>query len=205
MSDRTDELLVRVRADALRDVLPPGVDQVRRTVHRRRGVAAAVGAAAAVALVGSGIAIFGAGGPASDAAPSADHSTGVDPMPDARLAAVSAALGDPNVTPWVMATASVLTADYENDVNDMPADDYRLFVYCIGRGEADVVVKAGFYGDKVLATGSVSCGEQPEPAKLAVRQPVDGYLRVFLKGDAQASGSSVFSFKFVRTAELTGQ
>lgn len=208
MSDRTDNVLARARADAMRDVLPPGADQVRRTVRRRRAITAACGAAAAIGVIVSGIAVFGTNGPVlpAPAGPPAEPSASVHPMPaptvSARMNAVSAALGDPEKLPWVMATAAVMTSDYENDVNDMPADDYRLFLYCLGRGKAEVVVKAGQYGNKVLATGTVTCTEPPAPAKLAVRQPVDGYLRVFLKGDADASVDSVFSFKFVRNAEL---
>jgi hypothetical protein len=211
MSDRSDTVLARARADAMRDVLPPGADQVRRTVRRRRGVTAACGAAAAVLVMVSGIAVFGTNGPVlpAPAGPPSEPSARVYPMPDptvsARLNAVSAALGDPDKLPWVMATAAVVTPDYENDINDMPADEYRLFLYCLGRGKADVVVKAGQYGNKVLATGTVTCTEQPAPATLAVRQPVDGYLRVFLRGDAEASVDSVFSFKFVHNAELMDQ
>jgi hypothetical protein len=209
MSDRTDTVLARARADAMRDVLPPGADQVRRTVRRRRAITAACGAAAAVGVIVSGIAVFGTNGPVLPAPAGSPSSARPDPMPgptvSARLNAVSAALGDPDKLPWVMATAAVVTPDYENDVNDMPADDYRLFLYCLGRGKADVVVKAGQYGNKVLATGTVACPERPTPATLAVRQPVDGYLRVFLRGDAEASVDSVFSFKFVRKAELMDQ
>jgi hypothetical protein len=101
-----------------------------------------------------------------------------------------------------MATSGGVTANYENDVNDMPADDYVLFVYCTGPGTVDVVVKAGQMGDTKLAAGTVTCSADPVPGQLSVQQPVDGYLRVFMSGDKQAVGRATFSFKFVRTADI---
>jgi hypothetical protein len=213
MSDRVQEMLARARTDALRDVRPPGADEVRRTVRRRRGVTAAIGVAAGVTVIGSAIAVAGQSTPADDApaGPSASASpTGVPelaPTPDptllARMSAADDALGDPEQLPWVMATSGAVTSDYENHVNDIPADDYRLFVYCAGDGTADVVVKAGDHGNDELAAGRVHCAARPSPATLSVRQPADGYLRVFLRGDATAAAGSAFAFKLVRTAELT--
>jgi hypothetical protein len=209
MTDRTEKLLEQARVDALRDVMPPGVDQVRRTVRRRRGIAAAAGVAVGVAAITSGIALTSGYLPdmTTPVGPSpAAPTSGTLPRPEAtrvaRIAAAAAALGDPNVTPWIMATAGVVGPDYENHVNDLPADHYQLFVYCAGEGTIDVVVKAGNYGDEKLAAGSVTCSEEPGVARLAVKQPVDGYLRVFLTGDARASTQSGFAFKFVRSAEL---
>ena len=43
MSDKTERMLEQARADAMRDVVPPGVDNVRRTVRRRRTVTTVAG------------------------------------------------------------------------------------------------------------------------------------------------------------------
>jgi hypothetical protein len=213
MTDRTERLLEQARIDALRDVVPPGVDQVRRTVRRRRGAGAGAGVAVAVAAIASGIVLTG--GRLPDVAPLAGPSSApasgprtegvphLNPTASERMAAASAALGDPDATPWVMATTGVVRPDYENHVNDIPAGDYQLFVYCVGEGTVDVVVKAGDHGDEKLAAGSVACSAKPAPGRLAVTQPFDGYLRVFLSGDARASAGSAFSFKFVRDAQRT--
>jgi hypothetical protein len=208
MSDHLDKLLADLRTEALAEILPPGVEHARRTVRRRRGIAASAGAVLAVTVILSGMALAGGRAPHDPAplAPSAGPST-VAPPPqpgpeESRIAAADEALGDPARQPWVMATTGVVSADYENHVNDMPADDYVLFVYCTGPGTVDVVVKAGQYGDKKLAAGTVTCADKPVPGKLAVTQPVHGYLRVFLYGDERAAGRSAFSFKFVRTAEI---
>ena len=156
----------------------------------------------------SGIALAGGRSPHDPAplAPSGGPSTMAPPRPDpqqsARMDAAEKALGDPEKQPWVMATTGVVTADYAGHINDMPADDYLLFVHCAGPGTVDVVVKAGNYGDKKLAAGTVACSEQPVPGRLALTQPVHGYLRIFLYGDEQAAGRAQFSFKFVRTAEI---
>jgi hypothetical protein len=105
MSDRTDIVLARARVDAMRDVLPPGADQVRRTVRRRRRITAACAAAAAVVVIVSGIAVFGTNGPVlpAPAGLPSEPSARVYPMPgptvSARLNAVSAALGDPGKLP----------------------------------------------------------------------------------------------------------
>jgi hypothetical protein len=214
MTDRVEATLARVRTDALQDVRPPGVDEVRRTV-RRRGVTAALCAAAGVTVITAAIAVAGQQPPISTApaGPSPNASStrapGLAPTPNptlvARMTAADHALGDPEKLPWVMATSGVVTPAYENHVNDVPADDYQLFVYCVGDGTADVVVKAGNHGNDKLAAGRVQCAAEPSPATLSVRQPVDGYLRVFLSGDDRASAGSAFAFKFVRTAELTGR
>ena len=209
MSDHLDEILADLRTGALAEILPPGAEQARRTVRRRRGIAASAGAVLAVTLILSGIALAGGRAPRDPAplAPSTEPSTVVPPpQPDpeqaSRMDAVEEALGDPDRQPWVMATTGVVTADYENHVNDMPADDYLLFVSCAGAGTVDVVVMAGDHGDRKLAAGTVTCAEKPVPGRLAVTQPVHGYLRVFLSGDEQAAGRAGFSFKFVRRAEI---
>ena len=212
MTDRVEQILTRVRTEALQDVRPPGVNEVRRTVRRRRAVTAGLAVAAAVTVISSGIALAGLRPPistapaapttsASDSAP--ELTPAPNPTVEARITAANRALGDPEKVPWVDATSGVVAPDYENHVNDMPADDYQLFVYCVGDGTVDVVVKAGRYGNDKLAAGAARCGAEPSPATLHVRQPVDGYLRVFLSGDDTASAGSAFAFKFVRTAELT--
>lgn len=206
MTDRIQQLLEEARTDAMRDVRPPGTDEVRRTVRRRRGSAAVTGAAAAVAAMAAGFALA-APPPAGDSSvagePSATASDfPVMPAPDAavqqRMEAAWTALGDREATPWVMATNGGVTADYENHVNDIPAGTYDLLVNCVGAGTVDAVVKAGDAGDVKLAAGTVTCADQPTAARLTVNQPVDGYLRVFLSGDRQAADSAAFSFKFVR-------
>lgn len=194
MTNRTEELLRQARIEALREVRPPGVDAVRRTVHRRRGIAACVGAVVAAAAVACGIAV--AGDWRTDPVLPA---TSVTPAPSAsNLDEASAALGPADTTPWVMATAGAVQRSYENQVNDIPAGDYEMFVYCAGEGTVDVVVKADRAGDTKLAAGSVRCSGKPALLRLPVRQPFDGYLRVFLSGDARAAGQAAFSFKFVR-------
>jgi hypothetical protein len=208
MNDQLDKRFADLRAEALREVLPPGPDAARRTVRRRQGVATSIGAVVAVGAVVSAMAVAGAHLPqgtppaASSASPevSVSFPTQPDPVQVARMEAAAKALGTPDY-PRVMATAAVIPADgYENHVNDIPAGDYRLSVYCVGKGTLDVVVKAGQYGDKKLAGGKVTCAETPVPGKLSVRQPYDGYLRVFMKGDHQAAGRAGIAFKFDRTA-----
>ena len=205
MTDRIAQILDQARADALRDVRPPGSDEIRRTVRRRRGLLAGTGTAVAVAAVAVGGALAvppgpGTSPPSAGSSPSAGFPMMPEPDPAVlrRSELARAALGDPDVTPWVMATTGVVSADYANHVNDIPAGDYDLFVYCVGEGTVDTVVKAGNYGDEKLAAGSVTCAESPAPARLTVRQPVDGYLRVFLNGDSRASAGSAMAFKFVR-------
>ncbi|UQU62426.1 hypothetical protein COUCH_25750 [Couchioplanes caeruleus] len=206
MSEHVDKLLTGLRTEALAEVKAPGAEQARRTVRRRRGIAASAGTVLAVTVILSGIALAGDRRPQDPAplAPTTEPSQLPEPDPQqlSRLDAANRALGDPDQQPWIMATAGVVTADYENHVNDVPADDYRLFVYCAGPGTVDVVVKAGDHGDDKLAAGTVACSDDPVPGQLALTQPVDGYLRVFLYGDAQAAGRAGFSFKFVRTAEI---
>ncbi|MDI6100350.1 hypothetical protein QLQ12_17220 [Actinoplanes sp. NEAU-A12] len=206
MTDPIVRLLEQARADALRDVRPPGPDEVRRTVRRRRGIVAGIGTAVAVAGIAAAGALAVPPSPGA-VAPGADSSAmpsqfPVMPEPDPatlqRMAVASAALGDWNTTPWVMATDGVVSADYQNFVNDIPAGTYDLHLYCVGEGKADVVVKADRAGDDKLAAGSVTCAADPKPARLTVRQPVHGYLRMYLSGDEKASGTSAFSFKFVR-------
>jgi hypothetical protein len=219
VSDRTERLLELARADALRDVVPPGVEQVRRTVRRRRRavvLTAAVGVAAAAAagtlVMGQGGGSMPAGGndgePGAQAGAAAsgagtDPSLPVIPQPDptqlARMEVASRALGDPDRTPWAMATADVVSSDYENHVNDIPEGDYRLSIFCVGEGSVHVVVKAENAGDKVLATGNAPCAETPTATTLKVRQPISGYLRFYLTGDARANAGAAFSFKFVNT------
>ena len=204
MSDHLDKLLADLRTEALAEVLPPGTEQARRTVRRRRAVAASTGAVLAVTVILSGVALAGGQRPHDPAplAPSAGPPTALPSPPASLMDTVQGALGDPDKQPWVMATSGAVTADYENHVNDMPADDYVLFVHCAGPGTVDVVVKAGTHGDKKLAAGTVACAATPVAGRLAVTQPVHGYLRVFLYGDEQAAGRAQFSFKFVRAADI---
>lgn len=210
MNDQFDKLFANLRTQTLHEIRPPGTDAARRTVRRRQGIVTSIGAVVAVGAVVSAMAVAGGhlpnGGAAAAPSASPDFSE-FPPQPDpaqaARMAAAERAMGDPEKLPWVMATTGVMTDDgYENHVNDMPADDYQLFVYCVGKGTVDVVVKAGNYGDTKLAAGTVACAETPVPGQLTVRQPVDGYLRIFMRGDRRAAGKAGFAFKFVRTAEL---
>jgi len=215
VSDRTERLLELARVDALRDVVPPGVEEVRRTVRRRRRGAVVATAVGVVAATAAGTLVMGqrggsmpAGGndrePAAQASgESPDPTLPVIPQPDptqlARMEVASTALGDPNRTPWAMATADVVRSDYENHVNDIPEGDYRLSIFCVGEGSVHVVVKAQNAGDKVLATGNAPCAETPTATTLNVRQPISGYLRFYLTGDARANAGAAFSFKFVNT------
>jgi len=207
MSEHLDKILADLRTEALAEVLPPGAGQARRTVRRRRGMAASAGAVLTVVVILSGIALAGERPPHGPAplAPSGSAPVPMPPQPDpvqsARMDAARQALGDPEKQPWVMATTGVVTSDYANHINDMPADDYVLSVYCAGPGSVEVVVKAGNYGDQRLASGTVACSERPVPGRLAVTQPVHGYLRVFLTGDEEAAGRAQFSFKFARAGE----
>jgi hypothetical protein len=53
----------------------------------------------------------------------------------------------------------------ESGVEQMAAYQNRwLLLYCLGRGKADVVMKAGQYGNKVLATETVTCTVPPTPS-----------------------------------------
>jgi hypothetical protein len=206
MSDRTERMLEQARADAMRDVVPPGVDRIRRTVGRRRTVATVAGAVLLTALTISLTVLIGrAGPPASSSSQGAyvepSSSPSLIPQPDPampdRMEVAAAALGNPDTTPWTMATAGMVSGDYENHVNDIPEGDYHLYVFCIGEGSVQVVVKAQNAGDFVLATGSVPCAETPVPAELSVHQPISGYLRVYLSGDGKANAGAAFAFKFV--------
>jgi hypothetical protein len=208
MIDETERLLRMAKQDALRDVVPPGADRVRQVVRRRRGIVAGTGAA--VAAITTAVAVAGGG---SSAAPNmdgpADSSSAptdglpVIPEPDAstiaRMDAAATAMG---TSPWVMATNGVVSADYQNDVNDIPAEDYRMFVYCVGEGTVRVTVKADDYARTKLAEGSATCSDGSKPAELKLTQPHDGYLHVFLSGDAKANAGAAFAFKFVRLDQL---
>jgi len=207
MTENLEKLFADLRTEALQEILPPGADEARRTVRRRQGAAASAGAVVAVTAIAGAIAFSGGSAPVAPQPSSSELvpprlSPGPDTVQSLRMAVATKALGDPEKLPHVMATSGVVTSDYENHVNDMPADDYKLFVYCAGQGTVDVVVKAGNYGDTKLAAGTVTCAETPVPGQLSVRQPVDGYLRVFLHGDKEAAGKAAFSFKFVRAAEF---
>jgi hypothetical protein len=209
MNDQLEKLFGDLRAEAMQEIQPPSAVEAMRTVRRRRGIFASAGAVVAVAAVATGIAVSNGQQPhgSSVAAPSAsvgpdDFPPQPDPRQSSRLDAADKALGDPKKLPWVMATGGVVSDDYENAAIDLPADDYRLFVYCAGPGTVDVVVKEGWYSDTKLAAGRVTCSETPQPGQLSVKHPVDGRMRLFLKGDAQANGTSAFSFKFVREAEF---
>jgi hypothetical protein len=205
MTDRLEQLFADLRSESLNRLVPPGPDQARRTARRRRAAAASAGAAVAVTAVVSGALLLGGHPPAPAPAappPSSAELFPPQPQPDAvvesRMAVAGDALGDPNQHPYIMSTDGVVTADYEDDVNDIPAGSYHLFVYCAGTGKIDLLVKAEMYGNRKLAAGTVTCSERPVPGKFAVKQPYDGYLRVFLHGDEQAAGHAAFSFKFVR-------
>ena len=203
-----ERLLEQARADAMRDIVPPGAGRARRTVHRRR----AIGAGVAVASVATGAVLVGhAVSPVATTGRPADRPSagpsGVDVMPppdpnqDARMTRAGQALGDPNKAPWVMATAGIVSPGYEDDVNDIPGGKYRLYVYCVGAGKVGIVVKEGQYGDQRLAAGEATCDEQGRtPAILRIDHPYDGYVRVFLNGDASATDRAAFSFKFVRAS-----
>jgi len=207
MTDNLGKLFADLRTEELQKVLPPGADDVRRTVRRRQGVAASAGAVVAVTVIAGAIAVSGgSGGSAPAATPSPSRSEFAPPQPGpeqaSRMVLAGKALGDPEKLPYVMATADVVTAGYENAAIDLPADDYRLFVYCVGPGTADVVLKAGDFGDNKVAAGRVTCGEPPVPAQFRFTQTVDGGMRLFLSGDKEAAGQAAFSFKFVRAAEF---
>ncbi|WP_433383747.1 hypothetical protein ACQPZX_22210 [Actinoplanes sp. CA-142083] len=211
MSDKVERMLDRARADAMRDVVPPGVDNVRRAVRRTRTVINVGGAALLTAATIGLTVLVGQAGPS---APSGSQAAGgrtsaepsfpvripePDPTEQNRMDAASAALGDPNVTPWTMATAGMVAADYENHVNDIPEGDYHMYVFCVGEGTVQVTVKAQDFGNQVLATGSVPCGEDFVAGELKVHQPITGYLRVYLSGDSRANAGAAFAFKFVNT------
>ena len=208
MTDQLEKLFAELRAESLAQIVPPGAERARRTVRRRRAIAASGGTAVAVIAVLSAVALLGPRPPDNSASASstgpatASSSPRPHPSPPTGGAPITTRPADPASLPHVMATAGEVTADYENDVNDIPADDYILFVSCTGRGTVDVEVKAGNSGDTVLAAGTVNCADDPVPGQLPVTQPVSGYLRVFLSGDKLAAGHAGFSFSFVRTAEI---
>ncbi|WP_212996487.1 hypothetical protein [Winogradskya consettensis] len=211
MTDRTELLLAEARTQAMREVFPPGADQVRRTVRRRQGIAAGLGVVLAIAAITSGIALVNDRHPATNAPPAAPSSgpsenldvfPTPDPTAEARISAADDALGDPDKQPWVVATSGVVTADYENAAMDLAADDYQFYLYCVGEGTVDIVLKDGQYGDKKMAAGTATCSDNPEPAILPFTQPAANRSRVFLSGDARAAEKASFSFKIVRTSEI---
>ncbi|GIM88216.1 hypothetical protein [Paractinoplanes toevensis] len=217
MTDKLETLFQDLRTRTLNEIVPPGASKVRATVRRRRGVAVSAGAGVTVAviLVGAGVGLYpGDGGSYVAGDPGATPSGSDWPpvMPDPtgpeydRAQTAGELLADRDKTPTsINATQGVVIADYENHMNDMPADTYAFRFYCVGSGTVVVVVKQGDSGDTVLGQGAATCADNgPVPLQLTIRQPVYGYLRIFAAGDAQSNDRAGFAFEFLSTTGKTG-
>jgi hypothetical protein len=221
MTDQLKTLFEDLRAHTLTEIVAPGAPKVRATVRRRRGTAVAAGAGFAVATVaiGVGVGLYpgDGGGDHSAAAPDEGPSpvpSGGGPVvmpdptgPEYDLAeAAGNLLADRSRTPTsINATNGVVSATYENHMNDMPADTYAFRFFCVGTGKVDVVVKQGDEGDTVLGQGSATCAAtSPSPLELTINQPTYGYLRIYAAGDAAANERAGFAFEFLsKTGKTT--
>jgi hypothetical protein len=214
MTDELETLFKDLRTRTLGEIVPPGAPKARATVRRRRGVAVSAGAGVTVAaiLVGAGIGLYpgdGEGYVAGDTAPS---SSGPPVMPNPtgpeydRAQTAGELLADRSRTPTsINATEGVVTSDYENHLNDMPADTYAFRFFCVGPGTVSVVVKQGDSGNTVLGQGTATCAVgDPAPLQLTIRQPAYGYLRIFAAGDPQSNDRAGFAFEFLSTTGKTG-
>jgi len=205
MTDQIEQLFKDLRSETLPTIIPPGPGAARLAVRRKREIRAAAGSVLAVAVVAVGVGAVrnrdaDEGAPAAQASGPPITQPAPDPALIARMAAAGNALGDPNKHPWVMATQTVIDgADYENDINDIGADKYYLFIFCAGPGRLSVQVKADEYGNKLLASGTVPCQEKPTGTRLTVTQPHTGYLRLFAHAEDGAASAAAIAFKFVRT------
>ncbi|GAA0552792.1 hypothetical protein GCM10010172_39070 [Paractinoplanes ferrugineus] len=216
MTDELGKRFADLRRDTLGEIVAPGAPKVRSTVRRRRGAAVSAGAGFVVAamLLGAGLGTRpDAGGDYSAGSPAEASSSGGPPvMPEptgSELDPVRAAgglLADRSKTPTsINATNGVVYPDYENHLNDMPADTYRFRFFCVGAGTVGVVVKQGNSGDTVLGAGNATCAAgHPAPLELEIHQPSYGYLRVFASGDARSNGRAGFAFEFLSETGRTG-
>src|SRR4051794_23415154 len=139
----------------------------------RRGFAAGLGVAVAVAAISAATGFISRGSqPPAGNVPDDPASSYVEVIPGpgptgtSRVGVATAALRDPHPTPRAEATAGIVSPDYEDDVNDMSAGDYQFYVYCVGEGTLGIVIKAGWNGDRKLATGRANCDPTGRPAKL---------------------------------------
>ncbi|WP_306207552.1 hypothetical protein [Actinoplanes sp. RD1] len=203
MTDRLDEVLGRARLSALAEVRPPGAGQVRRTVRRRRGIAASVSVAAAVLLLAGGIALAQESreplpsGPSPS--PSAPPEPTIDPTTQARYERASEALGDRDLEPNSDSTAGVVSGSFGSGAARLAPGEYRLYVYCFGEGSLDIRVT---HAGKKLAAGTVPCAEEGGSLQLSVHQESDQGPDLELSGDERADGKAAFSYKFVNERDI---
>jgi hypothetical protein len=204
MTDQIEQLFKDLRAETLPTIIAPGPGAARSAVRRKREIRAAAGSVLAVAVVAAGVgAVRNRDGGEGSPVAQASGPPVMEPTPDsalvARMQAAGNALGDPDKQPWVMATQTVIDGtDYENDVNDIGQGRYDLLIFCAGPGRLSVQVKADQYGDKILATGTVPCQEEPSGTLFNVTQAHTGYLRLFAHAEDGAAGAAAIAFKFVR-------
>ncbi|WP_305784539.1 hypothetical protein [Symbioplanes lichenis] len=205
MTDRLDEVLGRARASALAEVRPPGADQVRRTVRRRRGVAAVAGVTAAVVLLAGGIALARGPQEPPPATPAPSDSEffppepTIDPTTQARYDRASDALGDRRLEPNSDSTAGVVSGSFGSGTARLAPGEYRLYVFCFGEGSLDIRVT---HAGKKLAAGTVPCAEEGGSLQLAVHQESDQGPDLELSGDERADGKAAFSYKFVNERDI---
>jgi hypothetical protein len=165
VAEQFDDLFARLRADTMRQIQPPGVDRVRRTVRRRRTATAAFAGVMLVVLGGT-VALLGF--PSRFTTPAAGDrltQTELDRLTGVADRAVTA--GNPGPTVFsrrgpVIGVIKAIEQPYVGEIN--------LQVACAGSGAVTLLVR-GIPGSESGATAPVEvarlttrCSADPLPA-----------------------------------------
>ncbi|GAA4921921.1 hypothetical protein [Actinoplanes utahensis] len=194
MSDQLEEIFVRARPDAIREVRPPGAEAARSTVRRRRRRRAVVLATAAVFAVLGGVVTW--------IAPSSPPPTPPAATPVDLPGAAKAALGPVTAPAAVAVAQQAAVKSTWKATSASHLGELTLRAACAGTGTMTLIVD-GIPGGESLEKEPVEvtrlklpCTDRPEPAteRYVLGQ---GFTTVEyrIEDAADAEGRAVFAFR----------
>jgi hypothetical protein len=190
-----EELLGDLRAEAVREIRPPGAAAARRTVRRRRFTAAIATAGAVVLSVSGVFALVDRpeAGP-GPTLPAASPSVAVTPLPAAALAAITD--GDP-----AFEVAAPVVAGYERTTTTY-LPQLTLRAACAGAGQVTLVVRGDIDGDtknrfpdREVARVKLTCGADPVPVNREINASTLPILTFRLEQADSAVGRAGLAYR----------
>jgi hypothetical protein len=196
VADQIEDLFAELRADAMRQIRPPGADRARRTVRRRR---TATVSAAVVLLVMLGGTVALLGFPARTTTP-ANHGRLPETDLDRLTGVADRAVNASNPGPAVFARRGPVTGG-ETATEQIYLGEINLQLACAGTGSVTLLVR-GTPGSEnnttkrtEVARLTAQCSAEPLPAgtKFVLGQFLD--ITVELVDTGSARGNAGFAYR----------
>ncbi|MFC7530522.1 hypothetical protein [Actinoplanes sp. GCM10030250] len=200
MNDTLDELFADLRAQAVREIRPPGATAARRTVRRRRTTTAVASACAVLVVIGGGLALAGQSGTGPALVVPAASTLAPDSA-EGLAATALRTLTSKDTNAAGMDVSSPVVAGYER-TERMFLPRLKLDAACAGTGTITLVVTGDMLNDKLnrfkdreLTRIPVRCEPKPVPVSWELNAGVLEEITFSLADVGAAAGRAGFAYR----------